>query len=468
MGGKVDKKVNNGNGPYVFRMSGQNYHKIGTLLPEGVDKPRWAQLYIYDTENEVKNRIMASTSEDKRDSIDPHTVEGLKNMLDRENILAKTFRMARDRFEEGGYNNMKLKLISKRRADGRPHDMPSATEVAALIVNDTQYRLDWIKRHQGSLRTELYAGLQDAIERGDTRADQVGKRILLPSSFTDSPRYKAQNYQDAMAICRWAGYPDLFVTFTCNTAWLEIQSMLQGGRQTAWERPDIVDRVFHIKLKEFMRDIREREYFGKTIAIVYTIEFQKRGLPHAHIVIFLDKKEKKHKYPEPSEVDKITSAEIPDKDIDPEGYAAVENFMMHGPCGVANTNSPCMVDNRSSQKQGHTLVEIEKLMRQAGKTLNDYPEIELPNSSEIKELGNRLVNEEMSYNKEEQREEHSRIFGNLNREQINAFDSIMESIDKDLGKQVFVDGYGGTDMHGGRGPNTADAGPKPKKKVEVA
>jgi hypothetical protein len=311
---------------------------------------------------------MASTSEDKRDSIDPHTVEGLKNMLDRENILAKTFRMARDRFKEGGYNDLKLKLINKRRADGRPHDMPSATEVAALIVNDSevnrkgrdvivqykdmrprrisenhpkfmamqypllfpngedgyrqnipyivregakfkrkhvtmleyyayrlqqrtnqsmhllmcekltlqyivdalacilQYRLDWIRRHQGSLRTELYAGLQDAIERGDTRADQVGKRILLPSSFTDSPRYKAQNYQDAMAICRWAGYPDLFVTFTCNTAWPEIQSMLQGGRQTSWERPDIVDRVFHIKLKEFMRDIREREYFGKTIA----------------------------------------------------------------------------------------------------------------------------------------------------------------------------------------------------------
>ena len=50
--------------------------------------------------------------------------------------------------------------------------------------------------------------------------------------------------------------------------------------------------------------------------------------PHAHIVIFLDKKEKKQKYPEPSWVDKVTSAEIPDKDIDPEGYEAVENFMI--------------------------------------------------------------------------------------------------------------------------------------------
>jgi hypothetical protein len=37
-----------------------------------------------------------------------------------------------------------------------------------------------------------------------------------------------------------------------------------------------------------------------------------------------------------------------------------------------------------------------------------------------------------------------RIFSNLNSKQLNAFDSIMESIKKDLGKQVFVDGYGGT------------------------
>ena len=74
-----------------------------------------------------------------------------------------------------------------------------------------------IKRHQGNLRMELYVGLQDAIEKGDTRAGQVGGRILLPSSFIDSPRYKAKNYQDAMTICRWIGYPNVFVTFTCNT-----------------------------------------------------------------------------------------------------------------------------------------------------------------------------------------------------------------------------------------------------------
>ena len=56
----------------------------------------------------------------------------------------------------------------------------------------------------------------DAILGGDTDATTIGKRVILPSSFTGGPRYMAQNYQVAMAICRWAGYPDLFITFTCN------------------------------------------------------------------------------------------------------------------------------------------------------------------------------------------------------------------------------------------------------------
>ena len=72
-----------------------------------------------------------------------------------------------------------------------------------------QNRQNWIRNNRGKLRTELYSGLQDAIERGDTRTEQVGKRIIVPSSYTGGRRNKAQNLQDAFAICCWAGYPDL-------------------------------------------------------------------------------------------------------------------------------------------------------------------------------------------------------------------------------------------------------------------
>lgn len=57
MGGKVDNKINEGNAPYVFRLNGQNHHKIGSLLPPVGEEPKFTQLYIHDTENEVQNRL---------------------------------------------------------------------------------------------------------------------------------------------------------------------------------------------------------------------------------------------------------------------------------------------------------------------------------------------------------------------------------------------------------------------------
>ncbi|XP_062206116.1 uncharacterized protein LOC133907991 [Phragmites australis] len=151
-----------------------------------------------------------------------------------------------------------------------------------------------------------------------------------------------------MAICRWAGYPNLFITFTCNAKWPEIQYMLDetGSKQKPADRPEIIDRVFMIKLRELLRDIVEGKHFGETTSVLYTIEFQKRGLPHAHILVFLKDKSKFH---DPTHIDDIICAEIPNKNEDPKAYAAVENFMMHGPCGEANPNSSCMMDNRCNK-----------------------------------------------------------------------------------------------------------------------
>lgn len=59
MDGEIDASVNNGRGPFVFRFHGQNFHQIGSLLPEEGLPPAFTQLYIFDTENEVRNRISA-------------------------------------------------------------------------------------------------------------------------------------------------------------------------------------------------------------------------------------------------------------------------------------------------------------------------------------------------------------------------------------------------------------------------
>jgi hypothetical protein len=86
--------------------------------------------------------------------------------------------------------------------------------------------LKYLRLNKKKLRADLYQGLQDTIAVGDTSAAAIGQRIIIPSSFTIGPCHMVQNYQDAMAIYRWASCSDAFVTFTCNPQWLEIKRVL--------------------------------------------------------------------------------------------------------------------------------------------------------------------------------------------------------------------------------------------------
>jgi len=57
IGGKIDASMNNGSAPPQFIPDGHNYHLIGNLLQQDGSKPKFAQLYIYDTENEMSNKM---------------------------------------------------------------------------------------------------------------------------------------------------------------------------------------------------------------------------------------------------------------------------------------------------------------------------------------------------------------------------------------------------------------------------
>jgi hypothetical protein len=162
-----------------------------------------------------------------------------------------------------------------------------------------------------------------------------------------------QLYQDSMACIRTHGKPDLFITFTCNPAWPEIEKELLK-HETANDRPDLVSRVFNLKLKALCDDLLKKNILGLTVAHIYVIEWQKRGLPHAHILVVLNESDKVLTI---QDVNAIVSAEIPDAALYPLAYETVSKCLMHGPCGAAFPNAPCMVDGLCSKKFPKPLCE---------------------------------------------------------------------------------------------------------------
>ena len=194
----------------------------------------------------------------------------------------------------------------------------------------------------------------DGLYGDDHERPAIGRKILA-SSFTGSPRWYNAKFQDGMAICREYHKPDFFVTMTCNPNWPEIKEDLLNG-QSPQDRPDIVARVFKMKKDQLMKDLTGGGLFGEVVAHMEVIEFQKRGLPHCHILII----NADHDRPKTTElVDSIVSAELPpdpdevDDHVEKERRRRLQDIvltnMIHGPCGSANPRSPCMEGGRCSK-----------------------------------------------------------------------------------------------------------------------
>ncbi|KAL8621594.1 hypothetical protein ACOMHN_026265 [Nucella lapillus] len=197
-------------------------------------------------------------------------------------------------------------------------------------------RLMFIRREQKTLRADSYQSLHDTLCENDGDPNNIGQRIVLPSTFVGGPRYMHEKQNDAMAYIRKFGCADLFITMTCNPKWTDITENLLPG-QAANDRPDIVSRVFKLKLRKLM-DMIKKGIFGTPRAWLYSIEFQKRGLPHAHILVWLLPSEKIR----PNDINLAVCAEIPDPEENPDLHKLVMSHMIHGPCGAINQKNCCM------------------------------------------------------------------------------------------------------------------------------
>ncbi|XP_049350419.1 uncharacterized protein LOC125815062 [Solanum verrucosum] len=414
-------------GIYSFKAQGQIYHDLPSLIPKN-DRPRYFQLYFYDTDHEVANRM--SILQDA--NLSEEVMKKIRKIME-QNPYAKFFTQLK---HHSNFQNLEIRIAANASLDQRVYNKPSVDQVAAIWVDGNnpnisferdivvhehsgnkhqvkhyygcydplQYplilpngeggwhqgivkshnpnitiptytttaanicprsyasatevlnneeqvdmyiklettRLEYYRFEQSNYRREILQGIVDSVTAGEYRGEKVGQRVLLPGSFIGGPRDMRRRYMDAMALVQEYGRPDLFITMTCNPEWTEIQEQLCAG-QVAQDRPDLVTRVFRAKLQDLKDQIFKKEIFGPTAAHVFVVEFQKRGLPHIHILLIL---KQGHKITSADQYDRYISAELPAKDKQPELHELVIKHMIHGPCGIKRQSSPCMKDGQ--------------------------------------------------------------------------------------------------------------------------
>ena len=186
--------------------------------------------------------------------------------------------------------------------------------IVDMFTCDLETRLNYIRANQLHLRREDAAlmGVDDL---------NYSENVYLPSSFLGSNRWASEQIADSLAIAASCGNPTFFVTITCNPDWPEITSQLRPGQSFA-DIPVTVVRVFKRKLTLLQHAIRTMfTNAGRQVYMIHCVEFQKRGLPHAHILVKFA-----NDCTMPDDIDLVVSAEIP---ACREDAALVRKFMLH-------------------------------------------------------------------------------------------------------------------------------------------
>ncbi|ETW86527.1 hypothetical protein HETIRDRAFT_307199 [Heterobasidion irregulare TC 32-1] len=303
---KLSDHVTTTSGPYAFKIHGELYHQMGTLLPPNHLRPSYAQLYVIDPQAALNERNNANPN------LKSEIMNNLQDMFHEHNPYLKHFSHLYPHYsplhyvtlfphgEQGFHPN----ILAHPGPDGQmlsskvsqrcyyayclmhrlldPETIFRAGKLFQQYVVDAWASIEssnlfWIRNHQKEIRAEKYQSLFDAIHaEAEVDLGQRGKCIVLPSTHAGSPRYMYQLFQDSMAITRHCHKPDIFITMTVNPNWPEITEQLLkydgGSTQQPFDRPDLVARVFALKMKALIKDIKEG-LFGKVAGMVYTIEF---------------------------------------------------------------------------------------------------------------------------------------------------------------------------------------------------
>ncbi|GJV25872.1 ATP-dependent DNA helicase PIF1-like protein [Tanacetum coccineum] len=214
-------------------------------------------------------------------------------------LLPKEGTQPRDWFHSHTSLNMELRLLSER-TSSRQYNTPTVAEVSSLITNDFGYE---------DPTRDIIVNTKDGRPKRISELHPSYMALQYPLLFP----YGEDGYHDQIPYHR-------------NT----------GLHKT--KRGYVTMKEYYAYVIQYRQ--REPLYLeeGGYSSIVYVIEFQKRGLPHAHILLWL---EDHCKCKTPGDINDIISAELPSPMNDPAGYKAVTDYMLLGPCGKDARYAAC-------------------------------------------------------------------------------------------------------------------------------
>ncbi|GKE42575.1 hypothetical protein Tco_1469859 [Tanacetum coccineum] len=164
--------------PYVFKISGQLYHWIGSLCPPEGEPPRFLQLYIYDTDNEIDNCLRHFGNENS--TLRRDIVEGLIELLDAHNTLVQLFRTVREKYLAEEVPDFKVRLYNV--IGTREYELPKGDMLGAIVYEagpETKMDYDIIIAQ----RSDGYS--KDMKLFGCTRsASAEGRRLTMKAYYS--------------------------------------------------------------------------------------------------------------------------------------------------------------------------------------------------------------------------------------------------------------------------------------------
>ncbi|GJU24820.1 ATP-dependent DNA helicase PIF1-like protein [Tanacetum coccineum] len=271
-----------------------------------------------------------------------------------------------------------------------------------------EQRLSWTQNNQDTLHVVLYHNVVDSITKGDTDAAGLGKRIMLPISFTGGPRCKASTDIDDIILA------ELPSPTTDPIGYKAVLDYMLHGPCGKDNRAATACFAYGL-----LNDDKEQTWAIQE-ASLWALGPQLRDL-FVTILLFCD-------------------VSRPLKPWE-ENWEVLSDDILHKKRLLFKYPE---LQLTTEQIQNYCLMEIQDLLNTNGRALSEFTDMPQPNPALLTSVDNRLIREAQAFDMNKSRIQHQELYPKLNPEQRLIYDEVVDSVHNKKGQFHFVYGPGGT------------------------